>query len=147
MYAGGSGGGGRGKDVDGGKGDAGKRGERGRSGRGTNEDGGGSAAAAGGDVNSAKAADGSIPAMTCYRCDKKNHWVAICTEKQRGRCNGREHAYDVIPTSTEEAVLKVSSEVGTRDDDDEDGPVQPSAFKAEETGGCSDVFGKMINRE
>ena len=46
------------------------------------------------------------------------------------------HAADVCPTSKEEAVLAAS------DDNPDDNTVEGSAFKAEETGECSDVFGK-----
>ena len=40
--------------------------------------------------------------------------------------------------SKEEAVLAVASKVGAKVDVDEDGTVQASAFKAEETGECDD---------
>ena len=49
----------------------------------------------------------------------------------------------MCPTSKEEAVLAVASEGGPKIDIDEDGTVQTSAFKAEETGEWGDDFSKM----
>ena len=63
LYAGD--GGGRGKSGGRGNGKGRRRGKNGQGGRGTNEDGGGSAAAAGFDSSSAKATEGSIPARGC----------------------------------------------------------------------------------
>ena len=57
------------------------------------------------------------------------------------RCNGRGHATDVCPSLNEEAELEVSIE------DDDDGTVEVSAFKAKEAGECSDVSGRMGERE
>ena len=71
-----------------------------RGGKGTNEVGGGSTAAAGGDSSSAKAAEGSTPEARCYRCGKKGHWRADCTELC-SRCQGRGHTADVWPVSAE----------------------------------------------
>ena len=73
--------------------------------------------------------------MRCYRCGKKGHLRVECTEKLCSRCHGRGHAADVCPTS-KEAVLAAS------DDDDDYDTVEASAFKAGETGDCSDVLGK-----
>ena len=165
MFAGGGGGGGRGKGGGGGRrwkggngsrGKGGKQGKHGRGARGTNEDGGGSAAVAGDDGSSAKAAEGSTPEVRCYRCGKKGHSKADCTEELCSRCKGREHTADVFPASAEkrcsrctgrghaadvcpsskgEAVPEVSN------DDGDDGAVLASAFKAEETVEYSDVLG------
>ena len=52
-----------------------------------------------------------------------------------------EPAY-VCPSSKEEAIMLVASEVGARDDDQEEGMVQVSVFKAEETGNCSSGSGE-----
>ena len=52
------------------------------------------------------------------------------------RCHGRGHAADVCPTSEEEAVLAAS------DDDDDYDTVEASAFKAGETGECSNYSGR-----
>ena len=46
----------------------------------TNEVGCGSAATAGGDVSSAKAAEGGAPLRGCHRCGKEGHISANCTE-------------------------------------------------------------------
>ena len=51
----------------------GRRGKNERGGRGTNEVGDGSAAAAGGDGISAKAAEGSVLVRGCYMCGKQGH--------------------------------------------------------------------------
>ena len=59
LYAGDGAGGGHGKGGGHGNGKGGRRGKHGRGGRGTNEDSGGSAAAAGGDGTSAKATEGT----------------------------------------------------------------------------------------
>ena len=68
-------GGGRGKEK------GRRRGQQGRGGKGTNEDGGGSAVFAGGDGNSAKAAEGSTSEVRYYTCSKKGHWRVDCTEE------------------------------------------------------------------
>ena len=47
----------------------------------------------------------------------------------------------------EEIVLAASSEVGAMGDHGDDGTDQASAFKAEETGECSDVLGKIGEEE
>ena len=47
----------------------------------TNEVGGGSAAAVGGDGSSAETTEGSAPVRGCYRCGKEGHIRANCTEK------------------------------------------------------------------
>ena len=47
---------------------------------------------------------------------KKGHRIANCTEKLCSLCNRREHTAEVCPTSKEQAVLAVTSEVGTRVD-------------------------------
>ena len=118
-----------------GKGKGGRRGRQGRGGKGTNEDGGGSVAAAGGHGSSAKPADGGNSEVRCHRCGKKGHWRIDCTEELCGRCDGRGHAADVCPTSKEEAVLAAS------DDDDDSDAAEASAFKARETGKCSNGSG------
>lgn len=103
-------------------------------------------ATAGGDSSSAKATERSTPTVTCYKCGRKGHWrserTAICS-----RCDGRGHAADIFPTPKEGAVLAVSSEVGARDDDGDDGAVQASAFTAEEIGDCVGVSGRMEGAE
>ena len=74
------------------------------------------------------------------------HTADVCptsTEKRCSRCNGRGHSACVCPSSKEEAVLAATSEVGERDGDGEDGTVQASAFKAEETDDCGDGLGRM----
>ena len=129
------------------RGKGGRWGKHGRGGRGMNEVGGGSVAAAGGDGNSAKAAEGCAPVRGCYRCDNKGHRIANCTDKQCSRCNGQGHTTDACPTSKEEAVLAVTGEVGARNDDGEDGTVQASCYKAEETGEFGDDFDRMGNVE
>ena len=138
LYANGGAGGGRGKGRGGGNGKGGGRGKHGRGGRGTNEVGGGSAAAAGGHGINAKAAEGSAPVRRCFRCGKQGHVRANCTETLCSRFNGRGHTADVCRTSKEEVVLAVTGEVGARVDVGEDGTVQGSAFKAEETGEFGD---------
>ena len=122
-------GGGRGKE-------GGRRGRQGCGGKGTNEDGGGPAAAAGGDGSIAKTADGGTSEVRCHTCGKKGRWRVDCTEELRSRCHGRGYAADVCPTSKEEAVLAAS------DGDDDYDTVEASAFKARETGECSNVSGK-----
>ena len=107
----------------------------GRGGKGTNEDGGGSAAATGGNGSGAKAAEGGTSEVGCHRCGKKGHGRVNCTEELCSPCHGRGHA-DVCPTSKEEAVLAAS------DDDDDDNTVEGSAFKAGETGECSNISGR-----
>ncbi|CAN0511619.1 unnamed protein product, partial [Laminaria digitata] len=74
----------------------------------------------------------------CYRCGKKGHLAADCRTDLCERCKGRGHTADACPTAKEETVLAVTSEVGAGVDDDDDS-VHASAFKAEETGECSDV--------
>ena len=59
-----------------------------------------------------------------------------CTEELCSRCDGRGHAADVFSTSKEEAVLAAAE-----GDDDYD-TVEASAFKARETGECSNVSGR-----
>ena len=123
-------GGGRGKER------GGRRGRQGRGGKGTNENGNGPAAAAGGDCSSAKSADGGTSEVRCHRYCKIGHWRIDCTEELCSRCHGRGHAAYVCPTSKEEAVLAAS------DDDDDFDAVEASAFKARETGKCSNVSGE-----
>ena len=101
-----------------------------------NEDGGGSAAAADGDGRSFKPADGGTSKVRCRRCGRRGHWRIDCTEELCSRCHGRGHAADVCPTSKEGAVLAAS------DDDDDSDADEASAFKARETGKCSNVSGK-----
>ena len=132
----GAGGGAHRKGEGRGKRRGGRRGRQGRGGKGTNEDCGGSAAAAGGDGSSAKAADGGTSEVRCHRCGKKGYLRIDCTEELCCRCHGRGHAADVCPTSKEEAVL------ATSDDDGDSDAVEASAFKARETGKCSNVSGK-----
>ena len=76
------------------------------------------------------------------KCGKKGHKVASCTVKLCCGCNGRGHAADVCPTSKEDPVMAVASEIGARDDDQEKGTAQASAFNAEETCKCSDGSGE-----
>ena len=128
LYAGNGAGGGHGKCVDHSKRKGGRRGKHGRVGKGTNQVGGGSAAAAGGDGSSAKDTEGSSPVRGCYRCGKEGNIRANCTEKLCSRCNGRGHTADVCPTSKEEAVLAVTGKVGARVDVSEDVTAQASAF-------------------
>ena len=59
----------------------------------------------------------------CYRCGKKGHIMAKCAEKMCNWCNGRGNTADVGPTSKEEAVLAVASEVRAKFDVDEDSTV------------------------
>ena len=101
--------------------------------------------AAGGDGSNATAADCSTPARGCYRYGQKGHRIADCTEKLLicSRCNGRGHTTQCLPTSNEEPALAVTSEVWARADDGDDGTVQASAFKAEETVECDDVVSRM----
>ena len=87
-----------------------------------NEDGGGSAPAAGSDGSSTKSADGGTSEV---RCDKKGHWRVDCTELLCSRCHGRGIAADVSPTSKGEAVLAAS------DDDDDYDMVEASALRPE----------------
>ena len=128
LYAGDGAGGGHGKGRGHGNGKVGRRGKHGRGRKGTNDVGGGSAAAAGGDGSSAKATDGSTPVRGCYRCDKESHVRTNCTEKLYSRCNERGHTADVCPTSEEEAVLAMTGEVGARLNVGEDDTVKASAF-------------------
>ena len=121
----GAGGGAHGKGGGRGKRKGGRRERQGRVSKGTNEHGGGSAAAAGGDVSSVKAGDGGTSEVRCHRCRKKGHWRIDCTEELCSRCHGRGHAADVCPTSKEEALLAVL------DDDDDSDTVDASAFKAD----------------
>ena len=121
MFAGGGDGGHRkgaaggayGKDGGRGKGKGGRRGRQGRGDKGTNEDIGGSAAAANGDGSSPKAADGGTSEVRCHTCGKKGNWRIDCTEELCSRYYGRGHAADVCPTAKEEAVPAAS------DDDDD----------------------------
>ena len=62
--------------IDRDRGNDGRRGKHERGGRGTKEVGGGLAAAARGDGNSVKAAEGIAPAKGCYRYGKKGHRIA-----------------------------------------------------------------------
>ena len=78
----------------------------------------------GGDGNSTKAAEGSTFAGRCFKCGKKSHRVANCTVKLCSGCNGRGHAADICPTSKEEGIMAVASEVGARN---KKGTVQASA--------------------
>ena len=103
-------------------------------GEGTNEDGAGSVAAAGGDGSSAKAAEGGTFEVRFYRCGKKGHWRVDCTEELCSRCHGRGRAADACPASKEEAVLAAS------DDDDYYDSIEASDFKAGEAGECSDFW-------
>ena len=114
----------------------GRRGRQGRGGKGTNKDGGGPAAAACGDGSSAKAADGGTSEVRGHKCGKKGHWRIDCALEICSRCHGRGRAADVCLTSKEEAVL------ATSDDDDVSDTAEASAFKARETGKCSNVSGK-----
>ena len=75
----GAGGGSHEKGEGRGKGKAGRLERQGRGGRGNKEDGGCSAAAAGGDGSSAKDAYGGISEMICHRCDKMGYWRVDCT--------------------------------------------------------------------
>ena len=137
LYVGDGAGGGLGKDGGRCNGKGVRWGKHGRSGRGTNEVGGGSATAAVGDGSTAEAAEGSAQMRGSYRCGKQGHIRANCTEKLCSRCND---TVDVCPMSKEEAALAVTGEIGARDDDGEDGTVQGSAFKAEETGEYRDAI-------
>ena len=74
--------------------------------------------------------------MRCHKRGKKGHWRIDCTEELCSRCDGRGHGADVFSTSKEEAVLAAAE-----DDDDYD-TVEASAFKARETGECSNVSGR-----
>ena len=133
----GAGGGVRGKGGDRGEGKGGRRRHQGRRGKGTNEDGGGWAAAAGSHGRSAKAVVGNNSEVRCHRCGRKGHWRVDCTGKLCRRCHGQEHAADFCRTLKEEGVL------ATSDDDNEDHyKVEASAFKAGEAGECSDVHGE-----
>ena len=90
------------------KGTGGRRERQRRGGKGTNEDGGGPAAAVGGDGSSAEATDDGTPEVRCHRCGKKGHWRVECTKELCSRCHGRGHATDVCTTSKKEAVLAAS---------------------------------------
>ena len=68
-------------------------------------------------------------------------------KKLRSRCYERRHTADVCPTSNEEAVRAMTSEVGARIDVDEDSMVQALPFKAGERGECGDGFGRMEDGE
>ena len=92
--------------------------------------------AAGGDGSSAKAADGGTSEVRRHRCGKEGHWRIDCAEDLSSRWHGRGHAADIRPTSKEEAVLAAS------DDDDDFDTLEASAFKARETGKCSNVSSK-----
>ena len=74
--------------------------------------------------------------MRCHKCGKKGHWRIECTEELCSRCHGRRHAADVCTMSKEEAGRAAS------DDDDDYDTVEALAFKAGETGECSNVSGK-----
>lgn len=116
LYAGDGASGSHGKGRRHGIGNRGRRGKHGRVCRGTNEVGGGPAAAVGGNGNSAKAVEGSAPTR-CYGCGKQGHIRANCTKKLCSRCNGRGHTANVTPTSKKQAVLAVTGELGARNDD------------------------------
>ena len=137
----GAGGGAHGKGGGRGKGRGGRRGRQGLGGKGTNEDGGDPSAAAGCDGSIDKAADSGTSEVGCHRCGKKGHWRIDCTEELCTRCHGRGHAADVCPASKEKAVLAASG------DDADDNTVEGSAFKAGETGECSNVSGKKGEEE
>ena len=62
--------------------------------------------------------DGVKDVRRYYRCGKKSHKIAECTKKLYNRCNGRRHIAYVSPTSKEQAVLAVASEVGARESRD-----------------------------
>ena len=111
---------------------------------------------------SAKAAEGSTPETRCYRCGKKGHWRADCTEELCSRCQGREHAVKVCPASAEKRCSrrngwghaadicpssKKDAVLAVLNDDGDDGTVQASALKAEEAGERSDVMGRMREGE
>ena len=87
------------------------------------------------------------PARVCYRFGKQSHKRANCMEKLCNRCNRRGHAGDVRPMSKERALLTETGEVGARVDVCEDGTVQASAFKVEETGEYGGGFGRMGDGE
>lgn len=124
-----------------------------------------SAAADGGDGSSAEVNSVSTPVGKCHRCAKKGHWNASCTVKLCIRCQRQRHTADAYPTSVEkrcgrcngrgctcpsskeETVLAVASEVGARTDDCANGAVQISVFKTEESGERSDGSGRMWEGE
>ena len=112
------------------------RGQQGRGWRCTNEDGGGSSVASGGDGSSTKAAEAGKFEVRCYRCGTKGHRRVDDTEELCSPCHGRRHAATVCTTLKEEAVL------GASDDDDDDDTVEISAFEDGESGEYSDGLGK-----
>lgn len=76
-------------------------------------------------------------------CGDKGQRIANCTEKPCSGCNLRRHTPDACPAENKETVLAVTSEVGARDDDADDGTVQDLAFKDEETCKCGHVLSRM----
>lgn len=83
----------------------------------------------------------------CFKRGKKSHRIANCTQKLYNNCNRRGHTADVCPTRKEEAVWVLTRKIGARNDDGDNGTVQASTFKAEETGGCSGGLGRMEDGE
>ena len=141
MYATDGASGGRGRGESHGRGRGGRWGRKDEV-RGTNEDGGGSITADGGDRSNAKADEGSILAIRCYRCGKKRQKITDCTKKLCTRCNGRGHTAGVCSTAKEEVMLTVTSKVGARVDDSKYIITQASAFRAEETGEYDDAVSR-----